>query len=650
MEDRLIVKKLIQHEQWDDFQALFPKVSDLSAFTTPNGESVLHLVARFGFLSFAQKLIRFYKLDDENSLVAKELWARRNKDGELCVRFERFKRYFNKSFLDKVDAVYSGHYFTNPKEKYLEKKQVHPRAQVYKLFRRFALRASFDFASLGFQTQIPDGYMPVCFYQTSLRGRTRCFTVGLDLSSKEPFLKQVYKQLDCPEDLMSPMLGSLYLFDNMLKKAQKNDPHIRAGFDYFRKNGGVLRFENNTLSPVSGAVMYAVVDGVVPMITIDCPRRLTLPPSFGELLGRPESDSNHWLYSSFLSTKEGEKTRDSFWHELIHVVDLSQQTPTTLSRLFGYSVMCLFASMKAKDIPLRQTAGNVLALYPTSSLFTEFGPWLTANYYGPVKNQMLKSIQQLMNYQTHGATAPAVSSRIEKALMDWSDKDIERMDSLVEKFIKLHAQACPSYQELPLREFNKKWAIYRKKMSFIFSDFFRKNKDLYPKVQEALKNTLDDLEILTRHSLTLGHVVLSEGWLRLLKQYPVKGELPEETVFRLMTNIKKNCPNKDQAMRRFHALIDNCSPRVKNAEDAQKLLSAVVCGYIVDNMSTPEQKVNVDVLAEPAYSGLIDGKMLIALKEYAGFLIRTKAAHHKALPVIVSKGSRKKTSLSRERD
>ena len=655
MEDRLVVKSLIQHEQWDDFQARFPKISDLSAFTTPNGESVLHLVARFGSLSFAQKLIRFYKLDDENSLVAKELWARRNKEGELCVRFERFKRYFNKSFLDKVEAVYSGDYFKHPNKKYFEKRQVHPRAHVYKLFRRYALRASFDFAALGFQTQLPDGQMPVCFHQTSLRGKQRCFTVGLDLSSKVPFLRQVYNQLDCPEDLMSPMLGNLLLFDEMLKKAQKNDPHIRAAFDYFRSKGGILRFENHALSPVRNAVMYAEPDGgganSSPMITIDCPQRLTLPPSFGELFNSKRNEG-HWLYDSFAFTTVGEKTRDCFWHELIHVVDLSQQTPTTLSRLFGYSVMCLFATMKKKDLPLREIAGNVLALYPTSDLFFEFGTWLTANYDGPVKNSMLKSIQQLINYQTHGAKAPAVASRIEKALMNWSDEDIERMDWLLERFIKLHAKSCPSYQKLATRKrkFDIRWKLYQKKMHHLFSDFFKKNKDLYPKVQASLKKTLDDLEVLTRRSTTLGNVVLSEGWLQLLKQYPVKGELPEETVFRQITNIKKSCPDKDKAMRRLHVLVDDCPARVKNAEDMQKLLSAVVCGYVVDGMSTPEQKVNVDVLAEPAYSALIDGKMLIALKEYAGFLIRTKAAQHKTLPVIVRKGNIKKTLSVHERD
>ncbi|MBO4547329.1 MAG: hypothetical protein J5700_07110, partial [Treponema sp.] len=520
MEDRLVVKSLIQHEQWDDFQARFPNISDLSAFTTPNGESVLHLVARFGSLSFAQKLIRFYKLDDENSLVAKELWSRRNKDGELCVRFERFKRYFNKSFLDKVEAVYSGDYFKHPNKKYFEKRQVHPRAHVYKLFRRYALRASFDFAALGFQAQVPDGQMPVCFHQTSLRGKQRCFTVGLDLSSKAPFLRQVYSQLDCPEDLMSPMLGNLFLFDEMLKKAQKNDPHVRAGFDYFRNKGGILRFENHDLSPVRSAVMYATVDGgganPSPMITIDCPRRLTLPPCLNDLFNEKSEKTMHWLYESFLWDAKSETTRDGFWHELIHVVDLSQQTPTTLSRLFAYSVMCLFATVKQKDLASRETLGNVLVLYPTADLFPEFGTWLTANYEGPVKNSMLKSIQQLINYQTHGAMAPAVASRIEKALMNWSDKDIERMDSLLEKFTNLHAKSCPSYQEFSSRKrvFNKKWKLYTKKMNLLFKNFFQKNKDLYPKVQMALRRTLNDLEVLTRHSTTFGNVVLSEGWLR----------------------------------------------------------------------------------------------------------------------------------------
>ena len=138
--DRRLVERLIQNEQWDEFKAYFPDIDALSAFTTRDNKSILHLVARFASPTFAQKVIRFYHLDNKDSFVAKELWARRDKAGELCVNFERFKKYFNKPFLDKVEAVYSGRYFKKPDEKWPLEKQTSPRVEVYKLLRRYALR------------------------------------------------------------------------------------------------------------------------------------------------------------------------------------------------------------------------------------------------------------------------------------------------------------------------------------------------------------------------------------------------------------------------------------------------------------------------------------------------------------------------------
>ena len=644
--NRLVVKSWIQNGQWDDFKKQFPDLESLSAFTTRNKESILHLVARFASESFAQKVIRAYHLDDKDSLVVKELWARRDNKGELCVNFERFKKYFNKPFLKKVEAVYSGRYFEKPEEKWPEEKQTNPHAQVYKLFRRYALRAAFD-GNAGLKKDFPSKALPVMLFLPAINNQVRIFPVYFDLKSRTSFLRQIYHQLDCPEDAMSPMLASVYLFDKTIRNMTPDDHEMQAAFKYFQEQHGILKFENYAITSSPTAVMYAEIDPEPASvgITISSPRRQTLPASFQEVLTTDKEA--HWLYKSFRGVQKGKMTKESFWHELVHVTDLTQESPLSLSPLFTYSVLCLMAHLTPEDKNLKFVITEVLSLYSTRDLFTEYATVLLANT-EPSDNMWYTKIRQLISFLSTGARAPAVANRIQNALSDWNPDDLNRLDELVYRFGKLHTDKCPmGGRFLPGKILTRRWRAYRDSAHKMLTDFFGQNKDLAPKVLRSLTQVLKDLPILTENATTLGAIVLSEGWLDLLKKYPL-AELPEAAVFREMIKKENLSANEQTATARLNKLIDACPQEIKKPEDVQALLSAVICAHQVKAITKNEFTDEHTALGAPDYQQLTDGTVLNGLKNYAGFLIRTQAERRR--PVLISSHKKKSQDESHQKE
>ena len=646
-EGRRFVRDIIANEQWDAFQERFPDLQALSAFTTRNQESILHLVARFASPSFASEVIRRYRLGDPNSLLAKELWARRDKNGELCVNFKRFKHYFSKAFFDKVVAVYSGRYFAYPEEKWPVQKQTNPRVQVYKQFRRFALSAAFDhenepFNNANFQPTEDPSKIVIGLRMPAGSKQVRSIPVTLKIDSQIPFLNQIYHQLDCPEDMMSPMLAGVLAVEQAVRREMPTKPSMAAAFRFFQDKGGVLFFENEELRTIPFAEMYTIPAEPCPPVVVCCPTRQTLPDSFNEILNSERQA--HWIYDNFQAPFSFKETTEDLHHELLHVVVLSQDVPIHQTRLFTYTALCLMAHLRPQDNKVQTVLHHILSYYTTPAVFEEMATFLVSEV-GPSSNPWARHIRQLMDLQVQGAQAPAVANRIDLALSDWDAHDIERMDELERQFCDLHKKSCPLHGRTSEQVFNAQWKRYQTRMDKLLSRFFDQNKDLSGKLLKSLHHTSKDLEVLAENPTTLGGVVLSEGWVRLLQQYS-PNVLPELAVFKQSVFIDRSYQSPEQMKQGLNLCLDSCSPEIRSAQDVQALLAASLCAKSIALVLGQKESIDSVSVNCASYPDLTDGTVWRGLKKYAASLIR--AGSQERLPRLIT--SRKKKTAVAEKD
>lgn len=622
-EGRRFVRDIIANEQWDAFQQCFPDIEALVSFETDRGESILHLLAQYASYTFAHRVIRAYRLDDRTSASVKDLWAQRDDNGELCVNYKRFKKHVRDSLAAKVDAVYSGHYFAFPNKKWALRGHSTPREDVYRLFCRYALPAAFDQTEAGLKrqestTEKTSGLRIYLREPGKTEGTTRSIPVWVDVTSRRSFLRQIYDQLDCPDAVMSPTLAVIWLVEKALKKDFPKNPTMQEAFRYFQSKQGVLNLADQRLSvfPKNTAQMYIVPGSLQkqPMIVACCPERVALPASLHELL--KDAPCTDWVYNSCQNQRGQQEMTETLFHELFHVADLSQEHPLSQSKLFMYSVLCLLSRMGKKDHALKEFMGvRVLTQANTPQVFIESAAYLMADAESS-DNQWLKHVRAFMMAFIHGIDVPAVVNRAHIALADWDSQDIKRMDSLVNKFARLHTRQCPLWEKTKGRAFEKQWERFVVAMDKLLGDFFKENEALPHKVASALINTMQDMTILSKRPQTWGRVVLSEGWLRLLHQYvhPLL-PFPEMAVFTQMYQMRGECPQEADAKRGLVALAAECPLKIKSEMDFQSLLDTLLCAQRVDELTGNTQTATLWTSA--SYQDLVGGKVARALKKYA---------------------------------